>query len=156
MAVLAELNSTPYKVFLLLHVLGAIVAFGAAFVNPFVYRLAARDGVGPVVARAQATSGMRLSLPAIVFTGFIGFGLAGLSELPGTDVLQWEMSQPWLLTAAIIWVVQALVYALLVVPAQRRVAGGDLSADKRVAAYGGIIHLSLLVMLWLMTFKPGV
>jgi uncharacterized membrane protein len=155
MVVLAEFNSTSYKVFLLLHVLGAIVAFGAAFVNPFVYRFAARRGDGASVAAAQANAGMRVSLPAIVFTGFIGFGLAGLSELPGTDILQWEMSQGWLLAAAIIWVAQALVYALAVVPAQRRVAGGDQSADKRVAAFGGLIHISLLVMLWLMIFKPG-
>jgi hypothetical protein len=40
-------------------------------------------------------------------------------------------------------------------PAERKVAAGDDSADARIDKGGMILSVLLLVMLYLMVFKPG-
>lgn len=147
--VLAAIGSTPYKIMLLLHVLAVIVAFGAPFVNAPVLRFATREGAGPKVADAQAAATTRVALPALLVAGVLGFGLAGMSD----DV--YELSQPWLAAAVLIWLGQAAVYVFGVVPAMRAVGRGEDAATTRVSMFTGVLHLSLVVMLWLMLWKPG-
>ncbi len=153
--ILAELGSTPYKILLLLHLVAVIVAFGAPFANPVIYRLSARDGAGGTVAGAQAAAATRISIPALLIAGLLGFGLSGLSKVPGTDELQYRLSQGWLSAAVLIWLGQAALYFFAIVPALKKVGAGDEAAAGRVAMFTGIVHLSLLVMLWLMIWKPG-
>jgi hypothetical protein len=153
--ILAELGSTPYNIMLLVHVLLVIVAFGAQFLNPPIYRLAAREGAGGSVARAQALATTRVAIPALLVAGLLGFGLSGLSKIPGTDELQYQLSQVWLSAAVLIWLGQAALYFFAIVPAMRKVGAGDETAAGRIGMFTGILHLSLVVMLWLMIWKPG-
>lgn len=145
----AEIGSTPYKIMLLIHVLGAIVAFGAAFVNPIVYRFGQRAGAGAAVAEGQAAAALRISLPAMLVTGLVGFGLAGMSEKI------YSMSQSWLMAAILIWLILAALYFFGLLPALRKVGDGDASAVKISSALTGVSHLLLVVMLYLMIWKPG-
>ena len=157
---LAAIGSTPYKIVLLLHILGAIVAFGAAFVNPTILRLSQRDGAGGVVAKNQATAATRVSLPAMILTGLLGFGVAGMSKpdaiagAPDPKPI-YSMSQPWLMTAVLLWLVLVAIYFFAILPALRKIGEGDEGATKIVSALTGVSHLILVVMLYLMIFKPG-
>ncbi|MEZ5167565.1 MAG: hypothetical protein R2695_14125 [Acidimicrobiales bacterium] len=46
---------------------------------------------------------MRIYGSALIVGGLLGFGATGMSKIPGTDELQWKMSDGWLLTSAILW-----------------------------------------------------
>lgn len=156
----AAIGSTPFNIMLLVHILGAIVAFGAAFVNPVVYRLSQRSGAGAAVAQGQATAGMRISLPAMIITGLVGFGVAGMSKPDAIEGMAdpepiYSMSQPWLMTAALLWLVLVAVYAFGILPALRKAGQGDESAAKIAGILAGVSHGILVVMLFLMIWKPG-
>jgi uncharacterized membrane protein len=147
--ILAEVGSTSYNIMLLFHVLLVIVAFGAPFVNAPLYRFAARDGVGGPVAKAQALATTRVAIPALLVAGLLGFGLSGMSDEA------YKLSQGWLSAAVVIWLAQAALYFFGIIPAMRKVGEGDEAAATRVSILTGVLHLSLVVMLWLMIWKPG-
>jgi len=146
----ATTDSTGYKIVFLLHILFAIIAFGAPFVNPSVTRFFTKSGGDEgSLAGAQAQSGMMISLPAVVITGILGMGLIGLSDKV------YKFSATWVSIAFVVWVIQIVLFAALIVPTLRKVAAEVVDADKRVMMYGGLMHLTLIIMLWLMVFKPG-
>jgi len=143
---LAEIGSTPYKVMLLLHVLAVVIAFSPAWLTPLVLRAAGHDRAG---AEALEVAVLRLSLPFVALAGIFGFGLAGMSDKV------FKMSQTWLSIAIVLWLVQLAVLFFVARPAFKAVAAGDAAARGRVMAATGITHLILLVMLYLMIWKPG-
>ena len=77
----------------------------------------------------------------------LGMGLVGMSD----DV--WEMTQTWILLSLIGWVILMLVSWFLIRPALT-----DTSATprSRMASGIGVTHLLLVVILYLMIFKPGI
>ena len=85
----------------------------------------------------------------MALAGLFGFALAGMSEKA------YSMSQTWLSIAAVLWIVLLAVIVLVARPAVKALASGDLAARGRVMASTGITHLVLIVMLYLMIFKPG-
>jgi hypothetical protein len=130
--------STGYQILGILHVLGAIIAFGPLFVYPSLQRA----GAGATIARLH----LRLVLPALALVWVLGMGLIGTSDSV------WEMSQTWIVLSLIGWVVLMLVSWFLIRPSL-----GDTSesARSKLASGIGITHLLLIVMLYLMIFKPG-
>jgi uncharacterized membrane protein len=144
---LAAIDSTGYKIVLLLHILTVVIGFAPAWFIPMMGRLAAK---GDAEAGAQLEASiLRFSLPGIVLAGLFGFALAGMSEK------LYSMSQAWLSIAAVLWVVLLLVTVFVARPAVKALSAGDLAARGRVMAATGITHLTLIVMLYLMIFKPG-
>ncbi len=143
------IGSTPYNIMLLIHILGAIVAFGAAFVNPLVQRMAAREGSGSIVASGQAAALARISFPALLVTGLIGFGIAGMSDQI------FKLSQTWLMLAVLLWLAQAGLYFFGLLPAFRRLASGETGAASAISGLTGVGHILLLAILYLMIWKPG-
>lgn len=65
------------------------------------------------------------------------------------------MSQPWLSTAAVLWLILLAVIAFVARPAIKAFRDGDEGARKMVMMSTGITHLILVVMIFLMVFKPG-
>lgn len=149
--VIAEIGSTPYKIMLLIHVLSAFVAFAPAFVWPFVSVKLKQAGepVGPTIARLAGGNSLKIHGPAFVVTGFVGFGLAGMSEKV------FRMSQLWLSGAALLWFVGMGIFFGILHPAERKAAEGDPAAEKQIAMFSGILHLIVVVALYLMIWKPG-
>jgi uncharacterized membrane protein len=149
--VIAEIGSTPYNIMLLLHIGSAFVAFAPAFVWPFVsVRLKkAGEPVGPTINRLAAGNTLKIHGPAYVITGFLGFGLAGMSD----EVFR--VRQTWLSIAALLWFVGMGIMFGLMHPAEKKAASGDAAAEKQLSMYGGILHLILFVSLYLMVWKPG-
>ena len=147
MVVLAALNSTGYKIVLLLHVLTVIVGFAPLWLTPVMIRLTAAGD--KAAADGLEVSILRFSLPGIGLAGILGFGLAGMSEK------YYKMSQTWLSIAAVLWVVLLALLFFVARPAIKAFRDGDAAARGRIMMATGISHLILVVMLYLMIFKPG-
>lgn len=151
--VLAEIGSTSYKITLAFHILAVIIAFAPAWLTPLLLKVA---GVGDTkVSDALGLAVLRLSLPFVAIAGILGFGLAGQSKVPGTDELQFKMSQTWLTVSIILWLVQLAVLFFVARPAFKALSAGDASARGRVMAATGVTHLILVAMIYLMIWKPG-
>lgn len=147
MSILAAVNSTGYNIVLLLHVLTVIVGFAPLWLTPLLVRLTA--GGDKAAADGLDVSILRFSLPGIGIAGLLGFGLAGMSEKV------YSMSQSWLSIAAVLWIVLLAVVFFVARPAIKAFRDGDAAARGRIMMSTGIGHLILVVMLYLMIFKPG-
>ena len=132
------LNTTGYKVMGLLHVLAAIVAFGPLFLYPSMQRA----GESATIARFH----LRLSLPALTLVWVLGMGMVGMSD----KVI--KMTQTWIVLSLIGWVILMVVSWFMIRPA---LTDTSESARGRLASGIGITHLLLIVILYLMVFKPG-
>jgi uncharacterized membrane protein len=130
--------STGYQIFGLIHVLAVIVAFGPLFFYPSLQRA----GAGATVAKLH----LRLVLPALALVWVLGMGMVGLSD----EV--WKMSQTWIVLSLIGWVILMLVSWFLIRPS---LTDGSEQARAKMASGIGVTHLLLIVMLYLMIFKPG-
>ena len=144
----AAYNDTGFKVMLLLHILSVIVAFGPLFFMPMLARAGQGDGGTPALLYLQ-----RFSTPAVVLAGFFGLAMVGMSKTGSVEVF--SFSQSWVSIALAIWIIQVALFIFGMLPAQRKAAAGDAVAAKRLPMFTGIIHLSLLVMLYLMIWRPG-
>jgi len=155
--VFAAIGSTPYRIMLLIHIGSAIVAFAPAFVWPFVaVRLRkAGEPVGATINRLAGGNTLKIHGPAYVVTGFVGFGLAGMSGDTADGEKFFSMSQTWLSIAALLWVAGMGIMFGLMNPAEKKAAQGDQDAEKKLSMYGGFLHLILFVALYLMIWKPG-
>ncbi|MCX6506449.1 MAG: hypothetical protein NTU96_05155 [Actinobacteria bacterium] len=147
MVVLAAVNSTGYKIVLLIHVLAVIIGFAPLWLTPVMVRLTAAGD--KAAADGLDVSILRFSLPGIGLAGILGFGLAGMSEKAH------RMSQTWLSTAAVLWVVLLALLFFVARPAIKAFRDGDAAARGRIMMVTGISHLILVVTLYLMIFKPG-
>jgi uncharacterized membrane protein len=147
MVVLAALNSTGYKIVLLIHVLAVIVGFAPLWLTPLLVRLTAAGD--KAAADGLEVSILRFSLPGIGLAGFLGFALAGMSDKA------YKMSQSWLSIAAVLWVVLLALLFTVARPAIKAFRDGDAAARSRIMIATGISHIILLVTLYLMIFKPG-
>jgi uncharacterized membrane protein len=147
MVVLAALNSTGYKIVLLIHVLAVIVGFAPLWLTPLLVRLTAAGD--KAAADGLEVSILRFSLPGIGIAGFLGFALAGMSDKA------YKMSQSWLSIAAVLWVVLLALLFTVARPAIKAFRDGDAAARSRIMIATGISHIILLVTLYLMIFKPG-
>ena len=130
--------STGYELFGLLHILSVIAAFGPLFTYPSMIRA----GAGAEVAKWH----LRLSLPALVLVWVFGMGMIGMSD----EVF--KMSDGWIVASLLLWVGLVVVSWFLVRPA---LTDTSERARSMLGAGLGVTHLGLVVLLWLMVFKPG-
>lgn len=151
MLAIVPVDTFGYKLMFLLHILAVIVAFAPAFVWPVVSVRLKKEGkpVGPAIGALAAGNTAKVHGPALVLVGLFGFGLVGMSKS------LYEFSDPWISVAMLLWFIMLGVLFGLMLPAEKRSASGDESADKIVSMAGGILHLLLLLMLIDMIWKPG-
>jgi hypothetical protein len=148
--ILAAYGSTLYKLLCLGHMITFLVAFAPAVVHPILSAQTARDGDPGALARLtghMAANGRRIHFPSVVLVGAFGLGLV----LEGG----WGFDQPWVSLAFLVWLGMGGVVTGLLLPAERKAATGDDSAQAVVERAGQITTLLLLVMLYLMIWKPG-
>lgn len=148
---IAAIGDTAYNIVLLLHIATAFVAFAPAFVHPILANQAkSLDDAGyRSVMGHIAANGRRVYTPALLLTGLLGFGLQGMSD--GV----WEFSQAWMIWSIIVWIaINGLLHGL-VLPGERALAAGDDTAEQKVTIGGGLATVLLIVMLYLMIWKPG-
>lgn len=149
--VIAAVGNTPYNIVAVLHILTAMVAFAPIFVYPFLAnRFTETSGDGPNATWGSVmANSRRIYGPALIVTGVLGFGLSGMSD--GV----YALSQTWLILSIIVWIAMNGLLHAVIVPAERALAGGDTSAKARVDQFSPVLALLLVVMLYLMVFKPG-
>jgi uncharacterized membrane protein len=149
--VLAAYGDGLYKVLFLCHIVSFLVAFAPAVINPILAAQSKADGEEALVRIGghMAANGRRIHFPALVALG--GFGL--LLVLQSDEA--WGFDQAWVGIAILVWIALCGVVSGLILPAERRLAAGDLAAESKVAMGGQISTVLLLVMLYLMIWKPG-
>ena len=130
--------SNGYQLFGLLHVLSVIAAFGPLFVYPSLVRA----GAGAEVAKWH----LRLSLPALVLAWVFGMGMVGMSDNADRDVRQLDRRLARHLGGP---------RRRQLVPDPPVARRTSERARSMLGAGTGITHLALVVLLWLMIFKPG-
>ncbi len=165
------IGSFVYNLVLLLHILCAIVGFGAVMLNG-VYASRAR-ALPPEQALAvnevNTFVSLRIAEWFIYLVPIWGFGLVGLSD----GVIEFSETWVWLsillyavALAASLFAMQPRVRRMLVLQREMVAAGPPAGGPppqaaqleplgKQVGAISGILHLSMVVVLALMIWKPG-
>jgi len=154
--VLAALRDNAYNVVLLLHIISVIVAFAPAVANPLTEaRLKADGGESSLVSyyKAAGANGRKVYFPALIVAGVFGGALIGMSKTGGE--LVWKFEQTWIWLSILNWIVLCGIVSAVILPNEKKVAGGDVSAASKVAAGGGLATLLVIGQLYLMVFKPG-
>jgi uncharacterized membrane protein len=148
---IAAIDDTGYEILLVLHILAVVAAFAPAVAHPLQAAQATRAGgeVRPAMLGFMLQNGRRVYSPALIIAGILGFGLIGMSD----DA--WEFSDGWIIWSILLWIVIIGVVHGLLTPAERRFAGGDDGAGKKVQMFGMIANLLFIVTVWLMVAKPG-
>jgi hypothetical protein len=173
MLVLASANSGLYKLCLVLHILCAIVGFGAVFLNGL-YAAQMRKHPGPgAIAIHEANYRVSEIGQYFIYGVFLfGFALIGLSD----DL--WKFSQTWVWLAIVLFVIGLGLSHGVLWPSVRRLgvlmkemAGGPppspesgpppqlgemMSLGQRVALTGIALNLVMVAILFDMVWKPGI
>ena len=174
MPVLATINGGFYKFFLVLHILCAIIGFGAVFLNG-VYgaQIKARMQSGRV-AEALGIYEANVTVSKIgeyfIYAVFVlGFALVGLSDSA------WKFSQTWIWLSIVLFVGALGLVHGVVLPTVKRMGvlmrevvagpapvGGPppqaaelQELGKRLGAVGPVLDVVVIVILFLMVWKPG-
>jgi uncharacterized membrane protein len=164
--ILAGNDDTIYGIVLFLHILAVIIGFGPTFVYP-VYAAMARKRPGPeglAINQVTLEIGKRFEY-AIYAVPILGILLILLSD----EVF--EFSDPWISASFVAYLVALGISLGLHQPNLRALValqgtigpsgptaeqGRELEErGKKAGMFGGILHLLLVVLLWLMIFKPG-
>jgi uncharacterized membrane protein len=172
--VLAAYQDDLYKLALTLHIFCAIVGFGAVFLNGvYGQQMKTRMQSGRVseaIGIFEANELVSKIGEYFIYAVFLlGFAVLALSDSV------WEFSQTWVWLSVVIYVVAVGLSHGVLMPAVKRMgvlmremAGGPppvggpppqaaemASIGQRLAVVGPILDLSMIVILFLMVFKPG-
>jgi hypothetical protein len=171
---LATTNGGLYKLCLVLHILCAIIGFGAVFLNG-IYgqqmktRLQsgrAAEAIGIYEANLMVSKIGEYFIYAVLI---FGFALLGLSDSA------WKFSQTWIWLAVVLYVIALGLSHAVLLPTVKRMgvlmhevaagpppAGGPppqaaemASLGQRIGVVGPILNVILIVILFLMVWKPG-
>jgi uncharacterized membrane protein len=150
--ILAAYGDSLYKLLFFGHMIAFLIAFAPAVVHPILGAQTAADGDPGALARLSghmAGNGRRLHLPALVAVGGFGLGMVFTSD----DAI--GFGDAWVSLAFLLWLAICGIVSGLLLPAERRLAAGDASAQPMVEHAGQATTLLLLAMLYLMVWKPG-
>jgi len=152
--ILASTTSTGYKIVLLLHIVFVVAAFGGLFAAPILARV---EGASQSAAAGMVGYLKRIAIPSAILAGILGIGMISMSKdtVRGVTIETFTFKQSWVSIAMLLWLAEIAIYLFGLLPAERKVAGGDAEAAKRLPMFTGMIHLLLVVLIYLMVFKPG-
>lgn len=143
---LAAIWDTPYNIVYVVHIIAIIIGTGVAFTAPVMAGKARRDS-GRATQEVIDEAAASLMFPAFIVAGMAGGALVGMSE----DV--YDFSQTWLAIAGALWLVILALTALVYPPQWLSLV---TVSEERKRPLGAMLHLSLAVMLVVMTWKFGV
>lgn len=168
------IDSTAYRIVLLLHILCAIVGFGTVFLNGLYGREAKRrPGPGGLAITEANLTVSRIAEYFIYAVFIFGFALVGMSEKA------WTFGQTWIWLSIVLYVVGIGISHGVLFPSAKRMK--ELSAElvaagpppegappvpppqvvemerrgKTLGAASTVLHLLLVVILVLMIWRPG-
>lgn len=130
------IEDTGFRIFYLLHILTIVVAFAPAVMSVLP---GGRDGSLGVLERA----GRQVYAPALILAGLFGI----LCIVTSDDVF--EFDQTWISLAFVVWIAMNGVFHGMVLVGQKQ------EDATKVGNGQAIMTVLLLVMLYLMIWKPG-
>jgi hypothetical protein len=149
---IAAIGDVSYDLMLLIHLAAVVVTFAPAAINPLLEKHFEKNGGEPVLRNWAGFSAFytsRVSLSGLVVLLVTGVLLILLSD----DV--WEFSQTWISLAFLVWFAIGGVVSAMILKGEKQMSAGDFSGRALVAKGGPIATVLLVVMLYLMVFKPG-
>lgn len=157
MIVATALPDTMYRIMFLLHIAAVVVAFAAMVAHPLFASRSKADGEGMVqrVSGYMAANGRMVHFPALVLVGLFGLGMVFSSKPDGSDEALFGFDQAWVSLALLVWIAMCGVVSGFLMPNERKLADGDMEAEKKVMVGGQVVTVLFLVMLYLMIWKPG-
>lgn len=157
MLLAAALPDSIYRIMFLLHIVAVVAAFAPMVVNPVLAARSKADGDEALsrVSRYMALNGRQIHLPALILVGLFGLGMVFSSTPDGADDALFGFDQAWVSLALLVWIAICGVVSGVLLPAERKLADGDLAQEKKVAVGGQVVTVLFLVMLYLMIWKPG-
>lgn len=150
--IIAAIGDVSYDLMLLIHLAAVVVTFAPAAINPLLERHFEKNGGEPVLRNWAGFSAFytsRISLSGLVVLLVTGVLMIVLSD----DV--WEFSQTWISLSFLVWFAIGGVVSAMILKGEKQMAAGDSSGRALVAKGGPIATVLLVVMLYLMVFKPG-
>ena len=143
---IAAIWDTPYNILYLVHIFSVVLGVGMAFIAPMM-AVQARRASGQALADVVNETASKIMFPMFLVTGIAGGAMVGLSN----DV--YDFQQSWLSNGGAIWILVLALTAVVYPPTWLRLFN---IGDDRKRMLGGMLHLSLALMLVLMTWKFGV
>ncbi len=143
---IAALWDTPYNILYVVHIVSVILGVGMAFIAPMI-AVRARRASGHALQEIVNETAAQIMFPMFMVAGIAGGAMVGMSN----DF--YDFGQTWLGIGGAIWLVILALTAAIYPPSWLRLF--NIGEDRK-AMLGGILHLSLAVMLILMTWKYGV
>jgi uncharacterized membrane protein len=171
--VLANVGSGLYNFLLFLHILCAIVGFGSVMLNGL-YAVQAKKRRGPGgLAVVEANFFVSKIAEYFIYAVFI---LGILLVVTGNDL--WSMSDGWISAAMLLYIIGIAISHAVMIPGTKKIirlqnelasagappAGASgpppqvaeiEATGKRLGIFGPILNVLLIVILYLMVFKPG-
>ncbi len=147
---IAAIGDTPYNILYLVHMVSVILGVGMAFIAPMM-AVHARRTSGQALAEVVNETAAKIMFPMFLISGVSGGAMVGLSGADGADAT-YNFQQTWLSIGGAIWILILALTAAVYPPTWLRLFN---IGDDRKQMLGGILHLSLAVMLVLMTWKFG-
>lgn len=132
--------SDTYKLFLALHIASVVVAFAPVIVGAV--------AVAPAGGRRSTVPELSAMGRIVYAGGLILAGLFGIFLIFASEDV-WAFDQTWISLAFLVWIAMNGVFHAMVFPSRRR--GRADRAPLGIA----ILNILLVVMLWLMIWKPG-
>jgi len=171
---LATTNGGLYKLCLVLHIFSAIVGFGAVFLNGvYGQQMKTRMQSGraaEAIGIFEANHTVSKIGEYFIYAVFIfGFALLGLSDSA------WKLDQTWVWLSVVLYIIAIGLSHGVLLPTVKRIgvlmhemAGGPppvggpppqaaemATLGQRVGIVGPILNVILIVILFLMVWKPG-
>lgn len=144
--ILAAWRDGTYDLFLLLHILAAVVAFAPTVRGAIEAAMHPTDADGSP-RDVDYTRMFSLGGLAVVF-------ITGIVMILVSDEVV-EFSETWISLSFLVWIAIGGVLSALVLKGQRMLAAGDAEGRRRVVLGNQITTVLVLVALYLMVFKPG-
>jgi hypothetical protein len=165
------IDSFPYNLLLVVHVVSVVVGFGAVSLNGLYVSRTRQLTVEQRLAVGEV-NGFASTKVAEIFVyvaAFIGFGVSGMSQKV------YPVKAPWVLGSLVLWIVWVGLWHSIVRPGTRRMieaqrslaaeGGAVVPGDQRVAlveatcrklvpAYA-VLNVLVVAAVVLMVFKPG-
>jgi hypothetical protein len=132
--------STGFKIFLFLHILTVIVAFA-----PVVLSIVPGSRAG-VIGSLEET-GRVVYAPALILAGLFGILCIVSSSVGGVRL--YEFSDTWVSLAFVVWIAMNGVFHAMVLAGQRQ------NDERRVVNGQAVMTVLLIIMVYLMIWKPG-
>jgi hypothetical protein len=142
---IAAVGDTPYNIVYLVHIFSVILGVGMAFIAPMM-AVRARRSSGQAMQEVVNEVASKIMFPMFFVAGMAGGALAAMSA----DF--YDFADPWLSIGGTIWFIVLGLTAAVYPPSWLRLF--NIGEDRK-AMLGGLLHLSLAVLLVLMTFKFG-